>query len=123
MDYDLIKNKSPIEIVTDPENIFLNTYIHYFIMEAPFTEKDVIDYKKIHSAYMLLVRIFMEYGQEIKIDLDKKYYEVAVKKKMIKHKFLRPIWKAECMNKVAYGCSLAEAICKLSIILKFNLEV
>lgn len=123
MGYDIIKDKKPIDIVTDPENIFLNSFIHYYIMEAPFTEKDIIDYKKMHSAYMLLIKIFMEYGQEIKIDLNKKYYDDALKKKMIKGKFPKPVWAIECNGKIGYGNSLPEAICKLSIILKYDLEV
>lgn len=123
MGYELIKDKKPLDIICDTENVYLNSYVHYFIMEAPFTDRDIVDYKKIHSAYMLLIKMFMEYGQEIKIDLNIRYYDDGVKSKMIKSKFPKPVWKIECFNKKAYGYSLAEAICKLSIILKFDLEV
>jgi hypothetical protein len=122
-EFNAIKDKKPIEIIKDYKNIFLNPFIHYLILECPLEDRNIRDYKKIENAYIVLIKIIMEYSNKFEISLDISNYYEAVNKGLIKMKKVIPIWKISANEKIGYGFSLAEAICKLAIALKYNVSL
>jgi len=122
-EFNLIKNKKPIEIIKDYKNIFLNPFIHYFVLECPMEDRNIRDYKKIENAYVVLIKIVMEYAKEFEILFDVSNYYEAVNKNLIKMKRVIPMWKIAAGKRVGYGFSLSEAICKLAIALKYGIDL
>jgi hypothetical protein len=122
-EFNLIKDKKPIEIIKDYKNIFLNPFIHYLILECPLEDRNIKDYKKIENAYIVLIKIIMEYSNKFEILLDISNYYEAVNKGLIKMKRAIPMWKVSANGRVGYGFSLAEAICKLAIALKYKVDL
>jgi hypothetical protein len=122
-EFNLIKNKKPIEIIKDYKNIFLNPFIHYFVLECPMEDRNIRDYKKIENAYVVLIKIVMEYAKEFEILFDVSNYYEAVNKNLIKMKRVIPMWKIVAGKRVGYGFSLPEAICKLAIALKYGVDL
>jgi hypothetical protein len=122
-EFNIVKNKKPIEIIKDYKNIFLNPFIHYFILECPSDDRNIRNYKKIENAYIVLIKIVMEYSKEFEILFDVSNYHEAVHKNLIEMKRIIPIWRITANGKMGYGFSLAEAICKLAIALKYGVDL
>ena len=122
-EFELVKNKSPIEIIKDYKNIFLNPFIHYMVMESPL-DFPILDYKKIENAYLVLIKIIMEYVDSFEITFNMLNFEEAKNKELINpFKKKRNMWKIKTEKFKGYGFSLPEAICKLAISYKFKVDI
>ncbi len=74
------------------------------------------------SSNLVFSYILLNYG-DVGVSLGERYFNEAVKYKFMFNKNPISVYKVSCLDKVAYGRSFSEAICKLAICLKFNLKI